>query len=707
VNDLDYMNAAVSALRRKDTPRARRLLQDLPTYEVSSAVFRNNGDLTFADMARQWGIERPAYSYGAAYGDLDNDGRLDLVVNNVDAAPFVYQSVAPIDEAHHYLQVRLVGEAPRQLTAGIGAHVTVTTGGKKQHVYHTPYRGYMSTMDDRAHIGLGRAQRVDSLEIQWPDGRYQLLTGLAIDRLVVIKQSDAVAANDVNTNHAKNANHRNYLFEAVDSRHGLKYTHPSDPPGDYGIQPLLPYAISKQGPPLAVGDVDGDALDDVFIGGKAGAPGKLFLQRADGGFVEPTRAQPWAADSAFEDWGATLFDANADGLLDLYVASGAYHVAPGSRLLQDRLYINRGGGQFARDARALPPMLTSTAAVRVGDFTGDDRPDLFVGGRLTPRKYPYPARSYLLRNDGGSFTDVTEQIAPELVSPGGMITDAVWVDFDGDGRLDLVTVGEWMPIQFYRNEGKALRNVTQSTRLPPSRGWWYSVAAADFDGDGDPDLVAGNLGLNYSYKTSADRKFGVYANNFTGNQTTDIVLTQTIAGTEYSLAGLAPLGREIYSTAVKFPTYGSFARASVRQLFSAEELERALHYEVDTFASVYLRNDGGGKFTSSALPGLAQISPIKAIIAHDVDADGHRDLIVGGNLYDPEPNTPRADAGNGLWLRGDGQGHFTPVPPGESGFLAPLNVAGLSLVRTPQGTAVLVANTGDALQVFAIKQQGR
>ncbi|HMF87378.1 MAG TPA: VCBS repeat-containing protein, partial [Gemmatimonadaceae bacterium] len=303
------------------------------------------------------------------------------------------------------------------------------------------------------------------------------------------------------------------------------------------------------------------------------------------------------------------------------------------------------------------------------------------------------------------FTDVTEEIAPELVRPGGMITDAAWLDFDGDGRLDLVTVGEWMSIQFYRNDGKRLSNVTKSTQLPTMRGWWYSLAVGDFDGDGRADLIAGNLGLNYQYQTSRESKFGVYANNFTGNQTTDVVLTQEIDGKQYPLAGMAPLGQEIYPTAVKFPTYGSFARASIAELFGANQLQQALHYETDTFASVYLHNDGGGKFTASALPNLAQISPIKAIVPHDVDGDGHLDLIVAGNLYDAEPNTPRADGGNGLWLKGDGRGHFTPVSPRESGFLAPLNVAGLSLINTPAGKAVLVANTGDSLQAFAIRKR--
>jgi hypothetical protein len=350
-------------------------------------------------------------------------------------------------------------------------------------------------------------------------------------------------------------------------------------------------------------------------------------------------------------------------------------------------------------------MLTSTAAVRAGDFTGDGRPELFVGGRLTPRSYPLPTRSYLLRNDGGRFTDVTQEVAPELVRPGGMITDALWIDFEGDGRLDLVTAGEWMAVEFYRNDGKRLRNVTPSTRLPPLRGWWYRLAAGDFDNDGDADLVAGNLGLNSAYTTSKESRFGVYAADFTGNRTIDIVLTQEIGGIEYPLAGLAQLGQQIYSLGVRFPTYGSFAQAPVRQLFSPDQLKQAAHYQTDTFASVYLRNNGDGTFISSSLPNLAQIAPMKGIVVEDIDGDGHLDLIVGGNLYDAEPNTPRADAGNGLWLRGDGQGHFAPVPPSESGFLAPRNVADLALINTPSGKLVLVANTGDSLQAFGLTRR--
>ena len=704
VNDLDYQTTMFGLVRRNDAASRRNrldLLNKLPAYEETSYVFRNSGDLTFNDKTKEWGIDKPAFSYGAAYVDLDNDGKLDLVVNNIDAPAFIYKNVAPTDSAHHWLEIKLVGESPREKTAGIGAQLIVTTGGKKQYVYYSPYRGFMSTMDTPAHFGLGSASRVDSLEVEWPDGRYQLLTGVAADRLLTVKQTDAVQKKPPMPS-APSANH---VFEPMDPRRGLAYKHQASMPMDYSVQSLLPYMISRQGPALAVGDVNGDHLDDVFVGGGAGVPGQLFIQKKDGSFLASNSNQPWLADKSYEDWGALFFEAKGDGLPDLYVASGGYQLASTSAMLQDRLYINKGGGKFVKDDRALPPMLTSTATVRAGDFNGDGKQDLFVGGRLSPRNYPAPARSYILRNDGGHFTDVTEEVAPDLIHPGGMITDAVWIDFDGDGRQDLVTAGEWMPIQFYHNDGKRLRNVTQSMHLPPLSGWWQSLAVGDFDKDGRPDIIAGNLGLNYSYTTSKDSTFGIYGADLTGNRTTDIVLTQTINGKEYPYDGLAPMGQAIYTIAVRYPTYGSFSQVGIDQLLTPSQKQNAIHYQADTFASLYLHNDGGGKFSASPLPNLAQIAPIRGIISEDVDGDGNLDLIVAGNLYDSEPNTPRADAGNGLWLRGNGRGRFTPVPPSESGLLTPKNVAGLASINTPTGMAILVANTGDSIQAFTIRKR--
>lgn len=704
VNDLDYMAAVQSMPKsRPGAPRkgALEFLSGLPSYQEVSYLFRNTGNLGFVDESRRWGFEKPAYSYGAAYADLDNDGRLDLVVNNVDGPAFVYHNVRAAADSNHVLNVRLDGAGPNR--RGIGSTLIVTTGARKQYLYHSPYRGYMSTMDDRAHFGLGAATRVDTLEVIWPDGRSQVLAGVAADRLLVVRQGDATARRDSTILRLPAAGGR--PFEPGDGPSGLAYKHLPGATIDYSVQALLPYMISRHGPVIAVRDVDGNGLEDVYIGGGAGAPGQLRLQQKDGRFVSSAPGQPWEQDKAFDDWGATFFDANGDGRPDLYVSSGGYELSSASPLLQDRLYLNRGGGRFVRDTLALPRMLTSTAAVRVGDFNGDGQPDLFVAGRLTPRTYPYPTRSYLLQNDHGRFTDVTDALAPELVRPGGMITDAAWVDYDGDGKLDLVTVGEWMGIRFYRNDGRRLNDATSASKLPSMRGWWYSLAVGDFDRDGRPDLVAGNLGQNHSYSTSKDSVFGVYAGDFTGNQATDVVLSQRIGGTEYPLAGLEPLGREIYTLALKFPTHGAFASASLEQLFGRAQLEKSLHYEADTFTSVFLRNEGSGAFSASPLPSLAQIAPVRAIIPYDVDGDGHLDLIIGGNLYEVEANTARADAGNGLWLRGDGRGHFIPISPRESGFLAPLDVAGLNLLDTPAGKSVMVANTGDSLQLFRIKRR--
>jgi hypothetical protein len=703
VTDFDYQTAVFAARRAGDRQRAkqreRQLLKELRAYQVPNHVFRNEGGLTFSDKTHAWGMDQPGFSYGAAYADLTNDGRLDLVVNNIDATASIYKNVKPPNDASHYLEITLQGTSPNR--RGIGATLILSAGGQKQYLYHSPTKGYMSTMDDREHFGVGRANRVDSLEVIWPDGRYQVLRGLDVDRMVTVQQAEATGKHLP----APPAATRDHLFQPMEARRAPKYRHKVGNLIDYDVQALLPSLPSSQGPPIAVADVNGDGLDDVFIGGAAGVPGRLFLQQKDGSFVESTQGQPWVADKDYDDWGALLFDANGDGLPDLYVASGSYHRAPASRWLQDRLYINTGGGRFVRDTQALPEMLTSKAVIAAGDFTGHGRLDVFVGGRLVPGQYPAPARSYLLRNDGGKFTDITEEAAPELARPGGMVTAAVWVDFDGDGRLDLVTAGEWMPLQFYKNEGGRLRDVTTSMGLPPLRGWWYSLAVGDFNHDGHPDLVAGNLGANYTYTTSQASRFGVYAADFTGNRTTDVVLTQEVAGKEYPFFGLARLGPAIYPLPLRFPSYGAFADAAISQMFGASQLQQALHYQVDTFASVYLQNNGNGTFTASALPALAQVAPIRAILAHDVDGDGNLDLIVAGNLYDAEPNTPRADAGNGLWLKGDGHGHFSPVSAAESGLLAPRDVTGLALIRTPAGRAVLVANHGDSLQAFSIRRR--
>ncbi len=696
--DYDYETEDFKAQQLPDTAMRRRrqaeLLDKLFAYRLPSHVFHNEGNLSFRDLGRASGVDQPGIAYGSAFADLNNDGRLDLVVNELNAPAAIYENVGAAAAGHHYLEVRLDGEYPNR--RGLGASLALTAGGQTQYLEASPYHGYMSTSDDRPHFGLGRAQRVDSLRVRWPDGREQLLTGLRADQVITVHQRDAAARRAPEPQPSSPP-----AFRPVGPEAGLNYQSRANVYlVDYAVQPLLPYQVSRQGPPLAVADVDGDGLDDVFIGGTAGSPGRLFLQQRDGRFVE-AKSQPWAADKDADDWGALFFDANGDGRPDLYLASGGYRIPAPHDLYQDRLYINQGQGRFVRDPTALPPMLTPKAAVVACDFTGDGKPDLFVGGRLTPRRYPFPTRSYILRNDGGRFTDVTREMAPDLLQPGGMVTAAVCLDFDGDGRKDLVTAGEWMPIQFYRNDGAHLRNVTSTMRLPPLRGWWNALAAGDFDHAGRMDLVAGNLGLNSGYTTGRDSSFGVYAADFGEHGVTDVILTQTLDGTEYPYYGLALLGGAISQLAVRYPTFEAFANASVQQIFGPR-LQSALHYQADTFTSMWLHADASGGFTPRPLPPLAQISPIRCILADDVDGDGNLDLIVAGNLYETEPNTARADAGKGLWLRGDGRGHFTPVPASQSGFLAPLDVRSCALIHTPTGKAVVVANNDGPVQLFAL-----
>jgi len=690
VNDFDYQSQ-VYALNKRDSVTQKRLalaiLEKLPGYEVDNYLFRNRGDLTFEDMSAAWGFERPGYSYGAAYADLDNDGRLDLVINNLDGPASIYRNTggARADSAH-YLQVRLRGSAQGNRDA-IGAEVAVVAGGQRQFVYYSPYRGYMSSVDERAHFGLGTATRVDSVIVTWPDGAVQALAGIRADTSLTIQQGASAAPM------ASGATFRAAptLFRQVGSL-------PAPPPPnqvDYAVQALIPYMVSRQGPALAVGDVNGDGVDDVFIGGGGGVAGRIFLGNRAGftpGFQLPATGS--------EDWGATFFDANGDGRLDLYVSTGGYFESPGSPALQDRLYINRGGGRFSLDPGALPDMRTSTGVVRAADFNGDGRVDLFVAGRLTPRAWPLPTRSYILRNDaapdgGARFTDVTADVAPELLNPGGMVTDAQWVDYDGDGRVDLVTVGEWMPIHFLHNDSSRFSDATANTGLPPSRGWWYSLAAADIDHDGRPDLLAGNFGMNSMYAPPAS-PLGVYAGNFGGSGSTDVILTTKVRDTTFTIAGLVPLGPQFYTLGLRFPAYGPFARATAQQVFGPQ-LASATHYEADTFRSTVVHNDGNGRFSVAPLPAAAQMSPMRGVAVVDVDGDGALDVVVAGNIRDVEANTPRWDAGNGLILRGNGRGAFTPLLPRDSGFLAPLDVSGLAITRDGR---VLVANIGAPVQVF-------
>ncbi|MEX0769730.1 MAG: VCBS repeat-containing protein [Balneolaceae bacterium] len=701
VNNYDYL-VEMNNARRFGTEEAQRkrryeILQNLPGIHHHNYLFRNEGNLRFTDVSAEWGFSEPSYSFGVAHGDLDNNGSLDVVINNIDAPASVYRNNSSGQTDNNFFRVSLFGDSVNK--RGIGAEVILSAGGEKQYVYQTPWRGYQSTVEDKIHFGLGQTDHIDSLEVIWPDGRYQLLENPEVNQLTELHYENSRD----NKPESLIPNKENQRFKEITNTSGLTYKHKEREVNDFNVQPLLPYQHSMPGPKMAVGDVTGNGLDDLFIGASAGFTAVLYLQQDDGTFRESIEQQPWQMDRLFEDSGAVFFDSNGNGLLDLYVSSGGFDLSPASDRLQDRLYLNTGEGMFIKVDAALPQMLTSSSCVVPGDFNGNGRTDLFVGGGVVPGKYPYPARSYILRNDGGSFTDVTEEVAPELVKP-GMITDAVWMDFDDDGRLDLVTVGKWLPVQFYKNDDGRLKEVTGAVTMQPERGWWYSLEKGDFNNDGHTDLIAGNAGLNFTYKTSDNKKFGVLANDFNNNMRTDIIFTIQENGTQYPFFGKPKLGNELRFLNSRFPTFESFANASAGEIFQEDNLTEALNYQVDTFASVYLENNGDGTFKAVNLPVEAQLSAVKEIISHDVDGDGNPDIILAGNIFKTEPDTPRLDAGSGVWLRGDGNGNFTPVEPYNSGFWAPLDVKDLKLLHTPNGKAVVVANNSDSVQVFSIEK---
>ncbi len=703
VNDFDYLSDMYQARRSGDEEQVKekelQILENLHSYRVSNYVFQNNADLTFTDKTKQWGLHQPNFSYGAAYADLNNNGRLDLVISNINHTAQIFENRGNNEQPTNFLQISLESETTNR--RGLGAKITLTQNGKKQYIHHTPYRGYMSTVDDRIHFGLGSedTNQIDSLEIIWPDGKYQLLTNVEANQHLTFNHEDASQPDQVSYNPDEN---QDALFKAVNPGGDENFRHRENSYNDFNIQAMLPYQISKENVPVAVGDVNGNGLDDIFIGGVADAAGKMFIQQEDGRFIESNQEQPWEDHSNFEDWGAHFFDANGDGLQDLYVSSGSFRLSGISELLQDRLYINQGDGRFIHDPDALPEIRTSTATIEAGDFTGDGQLDLFIGGRVAPRSYPNPVRSYLLQNDGGQFTDITASVAPDLINPGGLITDAVWVDFDGDEYLDLVTVGEWMPVQFYQNDGANLNNVTESMDLPPLRGLWWSIEKGDLNNNGQFDLIAGNQGLNFSFRTSDDSKFGVYASDFSDGWDTDLVFVQEIEGVQYPYFGLAKMGNTIDRMNYQYDSFEAFSNEPLQNIFNSEELGNALHYQADIFASVKLLNNGNGTFSVEQLPNEAQISPIKSMIVHDFDSDESNDLLIAGNMFQTDPNIPRADAGKGLLLIGDVEGNLEPVPIHKSGFYAPKDVKYITLIKTAEGKAVLVANHNEELQLFRI-----
>ena len=670
------------------------LVEEMPARKRSNYFFHNANGYEFRKKNNLWAKDHLTNSNGAAYADLDNDGDLDIVVNNSDNYAMIYRNNARELETGNYLQVKLRG--PVSNPRGIGAQVILEHEGSKQWQENYFSRGFQSASCGDLHFGVGQAGIVESVKVIWPDGKQSEYQNVRVNQtLLAVYQTGAKA-------YQKKKRPKS-LFED-DTQHTLIYRHRENYFDDFARESLLPHKMSQFGPAMAVSDLNSDGLDDIYIGGAHGQEGKIFMQQDDGSFEELPNSQ-FKKDKNHEDVGALFFDADGDSDSDLYVVSGGNEFEEKSALLHDRLYENQGNGQFKKIS-ALPGIISSGSCVKAADYDRDGDPDLFVGGRQQPGRYPSPVSSYLLRNDSQNghiaFTDVTRKDADMLIDI-GMVTDATWTDLNQDSWPDLVVVGEWMaPVLLENNQGK-FEDITAQTGLSDESGWWFSIASADFDGDGDQDLIGGNLGLNYKYKASKEEPFEIYQNDFDDNGTLDIVLGYYDLGKRYPLRGRECSSNQMSFVKERFKTYHEFGLATLSEVYGVENLENAIHYQAKNFASCYFENKADGTFAIRALPSMAQWSSVNAININDFDEDGHLDVVISGNLYQAEVETTRNDAGYGLWLKGNGDGTFACVPAVQSGLYARGNVRQAKIItRSGAEKALLLAKNDDFLQLIKI-----
>ena len=681
ITDKDFISFSKSKTMFEEEKDANKTLLELMEAQagvkIPNIAFRNNHDLTFT-KAPDWGFERPSYSNGAAFGDLDNDGDLDLVVNNINDKAFVYQNESQRLDGNNYLTISLRGDSLNSMA--LGTKVVLRHRGKVQFHEHTTYRGYQSTVANEVHFGLGNNTSVDTIEVFWPDGTRQRLLHQSANQHLTIHYNRSERS-------SWEAEKKNLpLFSEVSADLGLGFVHEENEYSDLTDHPLLPQTHSAQGPSLAAGDVDGNGLDDFFMGGAAGHAGLFYLQQSSGKFAR----REFTQDIECEDTGSLLFDADNDGDLDLYVASGGSEFAAGSTFYQDRIYINDGRGNFRKDPTALPAMPVSKAVVTAADFDRDGDLDLFVGGRVTPGHYPQAPESFILRNENGKFTSVTHKVCPEL-GKAGMVTAALWTDFDNDEQIDLLVTGEWMPILFFKNiEGK-LVNVTETTGLSETSGWWNSLAGGDMDNDGDIDYIMGNLGLNTPFKATEKEPVTISAGDLDGSGLFQPLLSWYVQGKNYPWSARDVLLRQMPGLGKRFFKYDDYAKATVDDIVPPDVRQKALVLQSSYFSSSYLENLGGGKFKLTPLPMQAQVAPVNGILVRDIDYDGNLDLLLTGNSYAPDVSIGRYDASFGLCLRGDGRGGFSPVPLSKSGFLVDSDARSLIQLYTKSGDALVIS----------------
>ncbi|UII80357.1 VCBS repeat-containing protein [Flagellimonas sp. CMM7] len=693
INNKDYLKTLEKKINNNDSLLKWNLA--FPSEKIDNFVFKNNGDLTFERKNKDWGIQYKGFSNGSVYVDLDNDGDLEIVTNNIDDYASIFENKS--SETNNHITLHFRGITDNHF--GIGVKAYVYTDGSTQLEEMTLTRGFQSSIAPRLHFGLGKKEKIDSIRIVWPDEKIQSIIAPRINSFKEVRYNEAIALN-------KRENEKsNRIFSTVqDSSISILHKHVENYYDDFNKEILLPHQTSKLGPGIGIGDLNNDGTDDLVIAAAAQNTTVLFFQNKDGGFVK-SDTEVFALDSGSEDIGIHIFDVENDGDKDIYISSGGNEFLPNSKQLQDRLYINDGSGNFQKEVFALPEMTTSSSRVHSFDFDKDGDLDLFVGGRLIPGNYPSPANSYLLENiskgDKIQFVDATEKLAPELKKL-GMVTDGLWTDFDNDGWTDLIVVGEWMPITILKNNGGYFSNISPALGLDDTNGWWFSIKDGDFDRDGDMDYIIGNLGKNFKYKANEEETFDIYFNDFDNNNTNDIVLSYFSEGEQFPVRGRECSSQQIPAIKKKFKNYESYSQATLEDIYTEEVLENSLHYQVKSFSSIYLENKKG-KFVKNKLPNLAQISSINQILIDDFDQDDNLDALIVGNLYNSEVETPRNDASNGLLLKGDGKGDFLPVLAINSGFYASGDVKDMSRIKIVDKEYIVVSKNSDYLQFIEIR----
>jgi enediyne biosynthesis protein E4 len=695
VTDLDFVKFRSSMTSEIKNEKLRRkiLLDSLaerPGIIVPNYAFRNNGNLMFSDMSAAWGFNIPAYSNGAAYADFDNDGDLDIVVSNIDAVAHLYKNNQrqKNPSSSNYLRVKLAGGPLNR--SGIGSKVVLRYAGKIQCRFKTVIHGFQSSMEEDLHFGLGSAPSVDTLEVEWPDGKISLLKELTSNQTVVVGYDSAVNASPGKMKPA------NTIFAALNPP-PIQYRHVENPFIDFNHEPLLPQKFSQEGPGLAVGDVNNDGLEDLFIGGALLGSGEVFIQNKNGKFKSRDLN---STDREREDMGSLLFDADNDDDLDLYVVSGGNEYNPDHRNYQDRLYFNDGKGNFTRNESALPKIGASGSCVIGADYDHDGDLDLFVGGRILPTSYPKAPRSYLLRNNGkGIFEDVAAAMSPDLPAP-GMVTSALWTDFDNDGWSDLMIAGEYMPLTFFRNVGGLKFVKSSSSGLEDSHGWWKSLTAGDFDKDGDMDYVAGNFGLNSHYRATVDEPINVTFKDFDNNGALEAITSYYENGVNYPTVSMDILTSQLPMLKRKILYHRIYANTSTSRLLEIAGKANTGVLYCKTLQSAYIQNNGKGKFLMKPLPLAMQTAPVYGVLAEDVNQDGALDFMAVGNSYAPDVVSGRCDAFIGQVMAGDGQGNFLPLPVTKSGFFADGDAKGIVQLTAGGRLITIVTQNNDSLKVF-------